>query len=125
MTKSSGKDAIDEYLLGFPEQVRVMLQKLRRTNKVAGPEAEKAISYGIPTFKLNGNLVHFAGYKSHIGFYPPPSGIEKFKQQLAPYKHAKGSIRFPLNQALPLDLIRQIVEFRVSENQIMPPSEKN
>ena len=125
MTKSSRKEAIDEYLLDFPENVREMLQQLRRTINAAAPEAEEAIGYGIPTFKLNGNLVHFAGYKNHIGFYPTPSGIEKFKQQLAPYKHAKGSIRFPLNQALPLDLIRQIVEFRVSENQIKPPSEKN
>jgi uncharacterized protein YdhG (YjbR/CyaY superfamily) len=124
MTKLAGKEAVDEYLREFPEKVREMLQQLRRTIEEVAPEAEEAISYGIPTFKLNGNLVHFAGYKNHIGFYPTPSGVEKFKQQLAPFVHAKGSIRFPVDQPLPLDLIRQIVKFRVRENQAKPRPEK-
>lgn len=82
----------------------------------AAPEAEEAISYGIPTFKLHGNLVHFAAFKNHIGFFPAPSGIAAFKKELAAYKGAKGSVQFPLDQPLPLALITKIVKFRVKEN---------
>ncbi|NTW73222.1 MAG: hypothetical protein HGA49_13415, partial [Eubacteriaceae bacterium] len=93
------------------------LQEIRETIRKAAPEATEKISYQMPTFYLNGNLVHFAAFTSHIGFYPAPSGVEVLKEELAPYLHAKGSIQFPLNQPLPLDLIRRIVEFRVIENQ--------
>jgi uncharacterized protein YdhG (YjbR/CyaY superfamily) len=107
---------IDEYISGFPPDVQELLHNVRKTIHEAAPDAEEAISYQIPTFKLNGNLVHFAGFKSHIGFYPTPSGTKMFQDELAPYKLGKGSIRFPLDQPIPYDLIRRIVKFRVSEN---------
>lgn len=112
----SPKD-MDEYIAGFPEDVRVKLQTIRMTIRKAAPDAVEAISYAMPTFKLHGNLVHFAGYKNHIGFYPAPHGIEQFKEALSAYKGAKGSVQFPLDQPLPLDLITEIVLFRVKENQ--------
>jgi len=84
--------------------------------RLAAPGAEEKISYQMPTFYLNGNLVHFAAYAKHIGFYPTPSGIEKFKRELSEYKHAKGSVQFPLGEPLPVDLIEKIVRFRVEEN---------
>ena len=93
-----------------------ILSQLRQTIKEAAPEAEETINYQIPTFTLHGNLVHFAALKNHIGFYPTPSGIEAFKNELAPYKGAKGSVQFPIDQPLPLSLIRRIVEYRVKEN---------
>ena len=89
---------------------------MRETINKAAPEAEETINYGLPTLKLHGNLVHYAGYKSHIGFYPTPSGIEAFKLELSMFKGAKGSVQFPLTKALPLDLINTIVKFRVREN---------
>lgn len=106
---------IDEYIAGFPENVQYMLQQIRETIRSAAPEAEEAISYAMPTFKLNGNLVHFAGYKNHIGLYPAPQGIEAFKKELSVYKGAKGSVQFPLDQPMPLDLIKRIVTFRVAQ----------
>ncbi|MBK5246264.1 MAG: DUF1801 domain-containing protein [Peptostreptococcaceae bacterium] len=109
---------IDEYIFKFPEEVQIILQKLRRVIKETAPDAEEKISYQMPTFYLNGNLVHFAAYKNHIGFYPTPSGIEKFKNELSIYKGAKGSVQFPINEQLPFDLIRKIVEFRVAENKL-------
>jgi len=96
--------------------VRTILKQLRQTTKEAAPEAEETINYQIPTFTLHGNLVHFAAFKSHIGFYPTPSGMEAFKKELAPYRRAKGSVQFPIDQPLPLALIRRIVEYRVKEN---------
>jgi uncharacterized protein YdhG (YjbR/CyaY superfamily) len=93
-----------------------LLAELRTTIKASAPEAIEKISYQIPTFYLNGNFVHFAGFKNHIGFYPTSSGIEAFKRELAIYPGAKGTVRFPLNQPLPLDLISKIVKFRVAEN---------
>ena len=93
-----------------------VLQTLRQTIHQAAPDALEKISYGMPTFTLKGNLVHFGAFKTHIGFYPTPSGIEKFKDELAVYKGAKGSVQFPLDEPLPLDLVRRIVEFRVEEN---------
>ena len=108
---------IDEYIAGFPPEIQEKLEKIRATIQKAAPKAEEAISYMIPTFKLYGNLVHFAAFKAHIGFYPTPSGTEAFQAQLTPYKHAKGSIQFPLDEPLPLDLIRAIVRFRVQETQ--------
>ena len=93
-----------------------MLEELRVLIKASAPGATETISYAIPTFDLNGHLVHFAGYEKHVGFYPTGSGIEAFKEELKPYKGGKGSVRFPLGQPLPTDLIRRIVEFRVKEN---------
>src|SRR4051794_29822702 len=107
---------IDEYIAGFPDEIRARLQKIRMTIRKAAPAAEEAIKYQIPTFTLNGNLVHFAAFKNHIGFYPAPRGIEQFKQELAPYEGAKGSVRFPLDQPVPYGLIGRIVKFRVKDN---------
>lgn len=107
---------IDDYIASFPKEVQESLEALRATIREAAPEAEEAISYRMPTFKLEGNLVHFAAYKNHIGFYPTPSGIEEFQQELSAYKGAKGSLQFPLDQPLPLDLIGKIVKYRVTEN---------
>ncbi len=107
---------IDEYITQFPKEVQVLLEKMRIIIHKAAPKAEEAISYGIPTFKLNGNLVHFGGYKSHIGFYPAPSGIDAFKKELAKYEGSKGTIRFPLDKPLPATLITQVVKFRVAKN---------
>ena len=107
---------IDEYIQGFPPDVKAILSELRSAIRQAAPQAVEKISYRIPTFYLNGNLVHFAAFERHIGFYPGPSGIAHFKKELAKYKSAKGSVQFPLDEPLPLQLIAAIVEFRVSEN---------
>jgi uncharacterized protein YdhG (YjbR/CyaY superfamily) len=107
---------INEYIAEFPEDVQKKLQEMRATIKAAAPAAQEKISYQMPTFYLHGNLVHFAAHTSHIGFYPAPSGIEAFKQELAPYKSSKGAIQFPINEPLPLDLVKKIVKFRVEEN---------
>jgi len=109
-------DTIDEYIASFPAEVQVILQELRATIRAAAPKAQEKISYQMPTFFQDGNLVHFAAFKNHIGFYPAPRGIEAFQEELSVYKGAKGSVQFPINQPLPLDLVRRIVEFRVSEN---------
>jgi uncharacterized protein YdhG (YjbR/CyaY superfamily) len=107
---------IDEYIDTFPQDVQRILNELRQTIREAAPEAEETINYQMPTFTLNGNLVHFAAFQKHIGFYPTPSGIEAFKQELSRYKGAKGSVQFPIEEPLPLPLIRRIVEYRVKEN---------
>ena len=107
---------IDEYIEQAPEDVREVLQTLRRVIQEEAPEAQESIKYQIPTFVLNGNLVHFAAFPHHIGFYPVPSGITAFQQELAVYKQGKGSVQFPLDQPMPYDLIRRIVQFRVAEN---------
>ncbi len=107
---------VDEYIDAFPEDVRAILNELRQTIKETAPEARETISYQMPTFTLNGNLVHFAAFKQHIGFYPTPTGIDAFKEDLSRYKGAKGSVQFPIDQPLPLPLIRRIVEYRVQEN---------
>jgi uncharacterized protein YdhG (YjbR/CyaY superfamily) len=109
-------DNIDEYIANFPADIQEILQELRATIKAAAPEAEEAISYQMPTFKLKGNLVHFAAYKNHIGFYPVPRGIEAFQEELSAYKGSKGTVQFPLDRPLPLDLISRIVRFRVKDN---------
>jgi len=108
--------SIDEYIASFPKNVQYILEELRRVIKESAPEAQETISYGIPTFKLNGNLVHFAAYKSHIGFYPTPSAIEAFKEDLSPYEMSKGAIRFPLDKPVPFPLVKKIVYFRVKQN---------
>lgn len=116
-TAKSAPTTIDEYIAEFPQEVREILQKIRKTIHEAAPEATEKISYQMPTFYLNGNLVHFAGFKEHIGFYPVPTGIEKFKKALSVYKQGKGSVQFPLDQPMPYELIGKIVKFRVQENQ--------
>lgn len=108
---------IDEYINLFPEDVQIKLHELREIIKKTAPNATETISYQMPTFKLNGNLVHFAAYKNHIGFYPTPSAISHFSSELTKYKTSKGAIQFPLNEVLPITLIEAIVKFRVSENQ--------
>ncbi len=106
---------IDEYIASFPADVQEHLHQIRETIKNAAPTATEKISYGMPTFHLNGNLIHFAGYKKHIGLYPAPQGIEAFKDELATYKGAKGSVQFPLDKPMPLDLIARITKYRVAE----------
>jgi uncharacterized protein YdhG (YjbR/CyaY superfamily) len=107
---------IDEYISSFPKDVQDILEKLRGTIQAAAPDAVEKISYQMPTFVLHGVLVHFAAYKNHVGFYPTPSGIDKFKEELSSYKGAKGSVQFPLDQPIPYELISKIVKFRVNEN---------
>ncbi len=107
---------IDSYISDFPEEIQKKLRQMRLTIKKAAPQATEAIKYSMPTFVLGSNLVHFAAFKNHIGFYPVPSGIEAFKAELAKYKQGKGSVQFPIDQPLPLDLITEIVKFRVQEN---------
>ena len=114
--EASKPTTIDEYIKGFPDNIQNLLQQVRKTISSAAPEAEEAISYAIPTFKLNGNLVHFAAFKNHIGFYPAPTGLKEFEKDLAPYAQGKGSAQFPLDQPLPLELITKIVKYRVKEN---------
>ncbi|HMI08639.1 MAG TPA: DUF1801 domain-containing protein [Flavobacterium sp.] len=109
-------NSISEYIAGFPEETQQALEKVRAETQKAAPEAVETISYAMPTFKLNTkNLVHFAGYKNHIGFYALPSGNVAFQKEIAKYKSGKGSIQFPLDQPMPLGLIAKIVKFRVKE----------
>jgi uncharacterized protein YdhG (YjbR/CyaY superfamily) len=107
---------IDQYIDAASEHARELLTQLRTTIARAAPEATEKISYGVPTFDFRGNLVHFAAFKHHIGFYPTPSGIDVFKDELKQYKVAKGSVQFPIDEPLPLDLVARIVQFRVKEN---------
>jgi uncharacterized protein YdhG (YjbR/CyaY superfamily) len=107
---------IDEYMAQFPLEVQTKLREMRELIRAAAPEAGEKISYGMPTFYLRGNLVHFGAFKHHIGFYPVPSGMEAFKEELSAFKTSKGAVQFPLDQPLPRDLITRIVEFRVAEN---------
>ncbi len=107
---------IDEYIADFPTATQALLEQMRTCIAKAAPKAEEAISYAMPTFKLKGNLVHFAGYKEHIGFYPAPSGIKAFETELKKYKTSKGAIQFPINEKLPVTLITKIVKFRVKQN---------
>ncbi len=113
-------DSIDTYIAQFPEEVQARLQQLRKTILKLAPGATEAMSYQIPTFKLNGNLVHFAAFKKHIGFYPGATGIAAFQDELAGYKSANGSVQFPMDQPLPLDLVKKIVKFRVAQNLAAP-----
>jgi uncharacterized protein YdhG (YjbR/CyaY superfamily) len=114
--EKKGFTSIDEYIAAFPAEIQTKLLEMRATIKAAAPEAEEKISYQMPTFYLNGNLVHFAAFKNHIGFYPTPGGIDAFKDELSVYQGAKGSIQFPLSQPLPLELVSKIVKLRVAEN---------
>lgn len=109
---------IDEYIKSFPKNVQKILEQVRQAIKKSAPEAQETINYQIPTFKLNGNLVHFAAFKNHIGFYPAPSGLKAFKKELSDYKSSKGSVQFPLDKPIPLSLIKKIVKFRVKESSL-------
>ena len=108
---------VDDYISGFPEEVREILEEIRVLIKNLAPEAKEMLSYGIPTFKLAGeNLVHYAAYKAHIGFYPTPSGINKFAEELSVYETSKGAVKFPLDKDIPYDLIKKITLFRIEES---------
>ena len=115
MAKTDFK-TMDEYIQLFPKDVQVILEQVRQTIQKAAPKAEETIKYQLPTFTLEGNLVYFAAFKNHIGFYPMPSGISAFKKELSKYKSAKGSVQFPIDQPMPLGLIGKIVKYRVKEN---------
>jgi uncharacterized protein YdhG (YjbR/CyaY superfamily) len=116
-TDQTAPKTIDEYIAGFPQDVQEILQKIRMTIRNAAPDAQEAISYQMPTFKLKGNLVHFAAFRNHIGFYPTPTGIEAFKDELSVYEGGKGSVQFPLDKPIPYDLIGRIVQFRVQKQK--------
>ncbi len=117
MTDRSTATTTDAYIAAFPAETQAMLREIRALIKASAPAATETISYAIPTFDLGGrHLVHFAGYAQHVGFYPTGSGIAAFADELKPYKHARGSLQFPLGGPLPRDLIRRIVEFRVAES---------
>jgi uncharacterized protein YdhG (YjbR/CyaY superfamily) len=115
--KATPPQTIDEYIAAFPPNVQDILQKIRTIIAQAAPDAEETIKYQIPTFVWHGNLVHFAAFQHHIGFYPTPSAIEAFSRELARYKNAKGSVQFPLDQPVPYGLIQKMVEFRVKETR--------
>ena len=117
-SENKTRNTIDEYISDFSKEVQHILQKIRAIVKEAAPDAEEAIKYQIPTFVLSGSLVHFAAFEKHIGFYPTPSGIEQFKDELSSYKSAKGSVQFPLGSPIPYELIEKIVKFRVKENRL-------
>jgi uncharacterized protein YdhG (YjbR/CyaY superfamily) len=108
---------VDDYIKGFPPAVQARLKKIRETITVVAPEAVESIGYGMPAYKYEGPLVYFAGYKHHIGFYPTRSGIAAFSRELSKYKSARGSVQFPMDQELPLPLIKKIVQFRLKENK--------
>src|SRR5688572_10543424 len=111
-------NTINEYIAGFPEEVQKVLEQVRETIKKAAPEAEETISYAMPAYKLNGKpLVYFAAFKNHIGFYATPTGHDAFAEELSKYKQGKGSVQFPLEKPMPLELITRIVKFRVQELQ--------
>jgi uncharacterized protein YdhG (YjbR/CyaY superfamily) len=117
MPGRSSVGSIDEYIAEFPPETQRVLQQVRAIIRSAAPDATETISYAIPTFDLNGrHLVHFAGFARHIGFYPTPSGIDEFEADLSRFERGKGSVQFPLDQPMPADLIRRIVEFRAAQN---------
>ena len=115
-TDKTPPGSVDEYIAGFPPAVQDVLQKIRATVRKAAPEAEETIKYKMPTFTLHGNLVYFAAFQGHIGFYPPVTGSKELRGELKRYEGPKGSLRFPLDKPIPYDLIARIVEFRVKEN---------
>jgi uncharacterized protein YdhG (YjbR/CyaY superfamily) len=115
MKKNIAPD-VDSYIAAYPAKVQKMMKQIRSVIKKSAPEAEESISYMMPAYKLHGPLVYFGGYEKHIGFYPTGSGVAAFQKEIAAYKHSKGAVQFPLDQALPLELIEKIVKFRVKEN---------
>ncbi len=124
-TERKGFNSIDEYIRSFPEEIQKILNELRTVIKTIAPEAIEKISYQMPTFYLNGNLVYFAAYKNHIGFYPTSSGISEFQDELKEYKYSKGTVQFPIDMPLPIDLIKRIVKYRVIENTHKPGNKKH
>lgn len=108
---------INAYIAGFPKEIRPLLEQVRNAVKKAVPKAEECISWGMPTYKQNGNVVHFAGHKTHVGFYPGPSGIDAFKEELSDYKTSKGAVQFPFDKPIPLKLIAKIATYRAEENE--------
>lgn len=108
--------SVDDYVSCFPEETQELMQQLRTLIKKTAPKAEECISYNIPAYKLNGMLVYFAGYKTHIGFYPTSSGIRVFEKELKDYKTSKGTVQFPLENGIPTALVKKIVQFRMKEN---------
>jgi uncharacterized protein YdhG (YjbR/CyaY superfamily) len=121
-TEKAAPQTIVDYSKGFPEEIRTLLEQIRSTIRRAAPEATEKISYGIPTFYYNGNLVHFAAFKKHIGFFPTPSAIKEFEKELKDYETSRGTIQFPLTYPLPLKLIERIVRFRVKQNSDKEPT---
>jgi uncharacterized protein YdhG (YjbR/CyaY superfamily) len=117
MQRQPGFTTIDEYIASHPEPVRQKLKALQELIRKTAPDALEKISYRMPTYYLNGNLVHFAAHKNHIGFYPTPSGVSAFKRELSKYESSKGAVQFPIDELLPIDLIEKIVKFRVDENR--------
>lgn len=115
---------IEDYIAAFPAPTQKILKQVHSCIKKAAPAAEETIGYGIPTYKLNGNLVHFGGYKQHVGFYPAPAGIKAFEKELSVYKSSKGAVQFPLDEPMPLTLITKIVKFRVKQNLEKPVKKK-
>ncbi|MEQ1606525.1 MAG: DUF1801 domain-containing protein [Pyrinomonadaceae bacterium] len=109
-------ETVDKYIEQFPPEIGELLEQMRKTIRVAAPNAEETISYAIPSYRLNGMLVHFAAFSKHIGFYPGAGGIAAFADELAGYKTSKGTVQFPFERPLPLDLVTQIVKFRVEQN---------
>jgi uncharacterized protein YdhG (YjbR/CyaY superfamily) len=123
-TKKIATKTIDEHIAQFPESTREILQKVRETIREVAPYATESIAYGIPTFRLNGNLVHFAGYARHVGFYPGSEAIEVFREEIKGYKTSRGTIQFPLNKPIPYELIKKITLYRVLKNQKSPEKNK-
>ncbi|GBF43556.1 hypothetical protein LPTSP2_28570 [Leptospira ellinghausenii] len=123
--KSNKPDNIDEYILSFPKEIQNILNHVRKIIREEAPNAKEAIKYAIPTFILDGNLVHFAAFKNHIGFYALPSGNNKFQKEISKFKSGKGSIQFPIAEPMPDELIRKIVRFRIKENETKEKKNKN
>lgn len=115
-SKSAGFSSVDEYIGTFPPEIQALLEQIRETIRAAAPDAKEKISYQMPAFEQKGNLVYYAAWKTHIGFYPVSSAVAEFEDELSKYPRSKGAIQFPFNQPLPLDLIRRVVEYRVAEN---------
>ncbi len=109
--------SVDAYIAGFPPEVQSRLKQMRQAIARLAPDATETIGYGIPTFKLHGNLVHYAGYANHVGFYPGGAGIAAFQEEIAGYKSAKGSVQFPHDRPLPIALVKKIVKYRVAQNE--------
>ncbi|MBN2798245.1 MAG: DUF1801 domain-containing protein [Deltaproteobacteria bacterium] len=125
MPDRAGAEAVDAYIHATPPEIQRVLLELRALIRAQAPAASERISYAIPTFYLNGNLVHYAAFAHHIGFYPGADGISAFKEELSAYKGGKGSVQFPLHEALPLDLIRRIVAYRVQQNEAKAPRRRS
>lgn len=119
-TSSITFNSVDEYIASFPTSQQALLQSVRQVVREEAPEAQESIAYGMPAYRLNGPLVYFALFEKHLGLYPTPEGISAFESDLKPYKQGKGSVQFPLDQPLPLELIRRMVHQRVAENKAKP-----